>query len=143
MAYKISGVVMNVGQPLSMVSRNGNSFTKRDLVITVLKFDPYTGEPTADDGNTPRFTFMSEKCQQLDNLRQGDRVTVHFDIYGRRYEKDGRTEYMTDMRPFRVDPIKRFNTPSEPQPTTPSPFQTTAPSEPLQAPMSDPDDLPF
>ncbi len=103
MAYRITGRVFAISQTRSSQSKSGNSYTMRDLVITIRKFDPYTGQPSDDMGNTPKFTFMNDRCQQLDNIKVGDIVIVHFDISGREYQKDGRTEYITDIRPFRVE----------------------------------------
>ncbi len=103
MAYRITGRVFAISQTRSSQSKSGNSYTMRDLVITIRKFDPYTGQPSDDTGNTPKFTFMNDRCQQLDNIKVGDIVIVHFDISGREYQKDGRTEYITDIRPFRVE----------------------------------------
>lgn len=103
---------MHIGPAQALTSaKTGNAYTKRDLVITVRLFDPYTGQPTEDSGNTPKFTFMGERCRDLDQYKAGDIVTVDFDISGRKYEKDGRTEYATDVRPFRISP----NRPSQPQ----------------------------
>lgn len=103
MAYKVSGRVLTVGATQSLSSRNGNTYTKRDLIIAVRKFDRYTGQPIDDIDNTPKFTFMGDRCQRLDGIKAGDVVTVSFDITGRKYEKDGRTEYITDLRPISVD----------------------------------------
>lgn len=103
MAYRITGTVLAIGQPFIITSqKTGNTITKRDLVITVRLFDPHTGQPTEDNGNTPKLTFMGDRCRDLDQFKAGDIVTVDFDINGRTYEKDGRTEYFTEVRPFRV-----------------------------------------
>lgn len=107
MAYKITGSVLSIGQIQNIQGRTGNTFQKRDLVVTVRKFDPYTGVPTDDAGNTPKFSFMMDKCQQLDNIQIGDIVTIHFDIAGRSYQKDGITEYFTDIRPFRAEVVNK------------------------------------
>lgn len=102
MAYKITGRVLHVGTPQTFNSKSGNQFVKRDVVIMVRKFDQYTGEPTFDELNTPKFSFMNEKCQQLDQIRVGFIVTINFDLRGRAYKKDERTEYITDVSPFSI-----------------------------------------
>lgn len=158
MAYKISGTVLHIGDTVTLPSRSGTPFTKRDLVITVRKFDPYTGVPSEDSGNTPKFSFVNANCRQLDGLKNGDIVTVLFDISGRSYEKDGRTEYFNDIRPFRVETQRQgYQQPqtapmSAPQPPA-DPFADPQPikknpnldsllpgSEPQE---EDPNDLPF
>lgn len=131
MAYKISGTVLHIGDTLTLPSRSGTPFSKRDLVITVRKFDPYTGVPSEEAGNTPKFSFVNSNCQQLDGLKPGDIVTVLFDISGRSYEKDGRTEYFNDIRPFRVELLR------QPQYQQPQPSPMAAPQQPSD-PFADP-----
>ena len=103
MAYKISGTILWIEPTQTLMSKTGTSFQKRDLVITVRKYDQYTGVPTDDTGNTPRFTFIGGGCQELDSMKTGDIVTILFDISGRKYEKDGKTSYYTEVRPFKVE----------------------------------------
>ena len=154
MAYKLSGKVMLVSDTVSLSSKSGTQFTKRDLVITVRKFDQYTGVPSDDDGNTPKFTFMGLSCQQLDGIKVGDIVTELFDIAGRSYEKDGKTEYYTDVRPFKVElqrqsyqqPQAASQTPQDPfaypQQTNQTDMQTAPQAAPTTAQVQT-DDLPF
>lgn len=147
MAYKLSGSVLLVGDTTPLQSRSGVTFTKRDLVITVRKFDPYTGVPTEEPGNTPKITFLNSNCQQLDGVKVGDIVTVHFDISGRSYDKDGRREYSTDIRGFRVE-VQRIGQPQNV--ASNAVHAPTQPTDVLNAPQAAPtaaqvqtDDLPF
>lgn len=102
MAYKITGTVLTIGPAISFSSRTGNTYIKRDLVIIVRLFDPYTGQPEEQANNTPKFTFFGDRCRDLDNFKVGDVVTINFELSGRSYIKDGKTEYMTDVRPLGV-----------------------------------------
>ena len=154
MAYKLTGTVLLIGDTVTLPSKSGTPFTKRDLVITVRKFDPYTGVPSEEPGNTPKFTFMSANCQLLDNIKVGYIVTVLFDIAGRSYEKDGKTEYYTDVRPFKVElqrqsyqqPQAASQTPQDPfaypQQTNQTDMQTAPQAAPTTAQVQT-DDLPF
>lgn len=138
MAYKLTGSVLLIGNTQTLPSKTGTPFTKRDLVITVRKFDPYTGVPSEDPGNTPKFTFVNANCQQLDTLKPGDIVTILFDISGRSYEKDGKTEYYTDVRPFRVEVQRQpYQQPAPVQSAEPEP-EPSGNASPAQG-----DDLPF
>lgn len=104
MAYKISGRVLKKFDSVSLPSKSGNSYTKQDLVIAVRKFDLYTGEPSDDETNTPKFTFFGERINDLVAINEGDLVTIHFEISGRPFTKeDGKTEYFNDIRPLRVE----------------------------------------
>lgn len=144
MAYKITGTVLMIGDTQTLPSRSGTQFTKRDLVITVRKFDPYTGVPSEEPGNTPKFTFMNSNCQQLDNIKVGDIVTVLFDIAGRSYEKEGKKEYYTDVRPFRVEVQRQPYQQSAPvQSAEPEPELERVPEPSGNASPAQGDDLPF
>ncbi len=155
--------MLQAGPMQTLASKSGNSYTISDLIITVRKFDPYTGYPSDDDGNTPKFTFFGDRCQQLDLLKPGDVVVVHFDIAGRAYDKDGKREYFTEVRPFRVDVMtgntnqpQSFSTPAEQSPSQaafsdsqpisslypPNPTPQASPAAPSELPK-DEDDLPF
>lgn len=166
MAYRRSGKVLHLGEMQTLPAKSGNLYTRRELVITVRKFDPYTGFPTDDTQNTPKFIFFGQQCQQLEQLKPGDIVVVHFDISGRTYEKDGKTEYFTEVRPFKVEisgsasqqapaPIQQSaqqpsqavtqppQAPQYPQQSnTIPPMQTTVTDSNFGFPVQD-DDLPF
>lgn len=143
MAYRITGTVLETGAAQTFNSKNGTLYTKRDLVITVRKFDQYTGQSADEVGNTPKFTFMGDKCQRLDGINVGDIVTIHFDIVGRKYEKDGRTEYITDFRPIAVDVMNQPQAYSQPTPPpTAQPFGSQPPQNGFQ-PFSQPNQSPF
>lgn len=104
MAYKINGSVISIGELQTLSSaKTGNSYSKRDIVIAVRTFDQYTGEPTTNNDNTPKFTFIGDRCRDLDQIKVGDIVTIDFEVYGRSYVKDSKLEYFTDIRPFRIN----------------------------------------
>lgn len=105
MAYKITGRIISVGNTQGLTAKSGNLYTQRDFVMTVRKFDPYTGQPTDEDGNTPKFSLFGERCNDLNGVFKGDIVTVSFDIRGRSYDKNGQTEYFTEVRPIRVEKV--------------------------------------
>ena len=107
MAYKITGRVLQVGPSQGIMTKSGNQMVKRDVIIMVRKFDPNTGEPTFDEYNTPKFSFMNERCQQLDRIKIGDIVNISFDVRGRTYDKDGKTEYINDLNPYSILPDKQ------------------------------------
>ena len=133
MAYKITGSILIIEPTQTLTSaRTGSAYMKRDLVIAVRLYDPYTGEPKEDSSNTPKFTFIGERCRDLDMFKAGDIVTVDFDISGRSYTRDGKTEYAADIRPFRVSysrplqqsAVQQSRQPlAQPQPPYPQPAQ--------------------
>ena len=70
-ANQIIGQIASIGPVQSLMAKNGNAFQKRDLVINVRRFDPNTGEPVTDWENTPKLSFMGDKCRDLDRFQVG------------------------------------------------------------------------
>lgn len=66
-----------------------SGFSKRELVVT-------TDERYPQD---IKIDFLKEKADMLEDLSDGEAVTVHFDIRGREY--NGR--FYTDLSGWRVD----------------------------------------
>lgn len=119
MANQVIGQIVSIGQTQSLTAKNGNAFQKRDLVISVRRFDPNTGEPVTDWENTPKFSFMGDKCRDLDRFQVGQMVTVSFDLQGRQYQNaSGVTDIITEARPYRIELYgQRTAQQSAPQPT--------------------------
>lgn len=104
MANFIIGQILSIGESQNLTSQNGNTFTKRSLVISVRRFDPNTGEPVNDYENTPEFSFIGDKCRDLDQFKVGQNVSVYFDIVGRKYTPQGGTEkIINDIRPYKIE----------------------------------------
>jgi single-stranded DNA-binding protein len=99
------------------MSRNGVAFKRRELIIKVRRFDPNTGEPIVDNENTPSFTFIGDRCNDLDRFKVGDVVAVSFDLQGRKYtDQSGVTKIINDIRPYKVEMyVPRHAQPQQPQ----------------------------
>lgn len=137
MAYKITGTVLAIGEAQTLPAKSGSTYTKRDLILTIRKFDQYTGQPTDDDGNTPKFTFMGEKCRDLDSFKIGDIVTVSFEVNGRAFiNKDGRTDYFTDLRPVFVGLANQTAGKQNGQPVQQPMMQQSLPGHPPYNPVA-------
>ncbi len=137
MANTIIGQIASIGPTQSLVAKNsGNSFQKRDIVINVRRFDPNTGEPVTDWENTPKLSFMGDKCRDLDRFQVGQMVVISFDLQGRKYTNaNGETDIITEARPYKIEAY--YQRPSQPasQPMAAS-APAQAPTYPQSAPMS-------
>lgn len=137
MANQVIGSIAYIGQTQNLTSKSGNAFQKRDVVINVRRFDPNTGEPFTDWENTPKLSFIGEKCRDLDRYQVGQMVAISFDLQGRKYENsNGVTDIITEARPYKIEPYGQ-RVASAPQPqvvTAPQPQGASAPS--LHAPVS-------
>jgi hypothetical protein len=86
MAYELTGKI-KVIQAAQVFGAKG--FTKREIVVTV------------DDGKYPQdiaLECVQEKVKLLDGLKEGQTVTVTFDIRGREY--NGR--YFNNLQAWRI-----------------------------------------
>ena len=122
MANSVIGQIISIGQTQSLTSKSGTAFTKRDVVISIRRFDPNTGEPVNDYENTPLFSFMRDRCKDLDQFQAGQNVEIFFDLSGHKYTPEGGTEkIINDIRPYKIELYGRQVTAPAPQMTAPEP----------------------
>lgn len=136
MANTIIGQIASIGPTQSLMAKNGNAFQKRDLVINVRRFDPNTGEPVTDWENTPKLSFIGDKCSDLDRFQVGQMVIISFDLQGRKYTNaNNETDIITEARPYKIEAYgQRASQPAPHQMTAQT--QPQAPTYPQSAPMS-------
>ncbi len=102
MTNTITGKIEHIGRTEQLTTKDGTkTFLKRELVLDVTRFDPYTGERGFENFNS--FEFSGDKCTELDRYKAGDVVTVSFDLSGSRYDKDGVTKYFTRIRGYKIE----------------------------------------
>lgn len=71
--------------------------------------------------NFVKFQTTGDKCDLLNRYKTADTVTVHFNIRGNRWEKEGKVSYFTNLEAWRIEGNQQTNdTPAEyvTQPTT-------------------------
>lgn len=137
MANTKSGVVLAVGQPQQIQSKEGKVFSKRSLYVDCTTFDPYTGQRSQYE-NKILFDFMESKTSLLDNIQVGQVVTVYFDLQGTEVtEQDGRKKFYTHVRPYKID-VRQVQ-PSNQQPQQ----QYRQPQQPTYQPPQVEDDTSF
>lgn len=79
-SFDISGKVLHVGQP----ERISEKFSKRELVMEV-----FAGRY----GQERIFEFINENMSQISNMKEGDWVTIQFQLKGKKVTKDGKTRW--------------------------------------------------
>lgn len=138
MANQVIGTIVSIGQTQSLMAKNGNAFQKRDVVISVRRFDPNTGEPVTDWENTPKLSFMGERCRDLDRFQVGQVVIIYFDLQGRKYENSNKEiDIITEARPYKIEaygqrPAQQPMPSAQPAPANPYPQQQTQPAQASQ-----------
>ncbi|TCO07228.1 DUF3127 domain-containing protein [Natronoflexus pectinivorans] len=125
MNFEISGSLIVKEDTVDITS----SFKKREFVIEVIN------ERNQDWNDFIKFQLTQDKCGLLDSYNLGDNIKVGFNLRGRKWEKDGKVNYFTNLEAWRIDLVSDGQV-AEPQ--TPPPFAETdiPPAEPK-------DDLPF
>ena len=140
MANTKSGVVLAVGQPQQLKSKEGKVFNKRSLYVDCTTFDPFTGQRSQYE-NKILFDFMESKMSLLDNIQVGQVVTVSFDLQGSEItEPNGQVKYFVHVRPYKID-VRQVQQPNN-QPQPPQP-QYQQPTQPAYQPPQVEDDTPF
>lgn len=111
MAYDLTGKVKVIQEPQTFAS----GFTKREFVVTV------------EDGKYPQqiaLECVQDKVSLLDGLKEGQTVTVTFDIRGREY--NGR--YFNNLQAWRIK-AEDGSAPAADEDRPPIPTDAEAPGE--------------
>lgn len=103
MANTITGRIHRITPEKTITGKSGNTFAKRILVLDAARYDTHTGEKKFD--NYPSFEFSGDAMKQLDNYKEGDYVTVSYDINGREFEdpKTHDVKYFNTIRGYKVE----------------------------------------
>ena len=147
MANAITGRVHRITPEQTITGKSGKTFTKRTLILDAARYDTHTGEKKFD--NYPSIEFSGEQMNKLDQFKEGELVTVSFDLNGTQYQdkQTGETKYFTRVKGYKIERAgdarseSRPEAPSEPSEST----LRTAPTHGEDAPRAqeEPDDLPF
>jgi hypothetical protein len=97
MSYEITGKLV---VRFDIVQRSG-TFKTREFVIE--KTEDANGRSYT---NYVKFQCVQDKTSMPDRFNIGDEVKVQFNIKGTRWEKDGRTNYITNLDAWRMESVK-------------------------------------
>ncbi len=121
MAFEIMGKLI---AKFDTIQRNEN-FKTREFVVETN--DEVNGRTFT---NYIKFQCVQERTNIPDRCNIGDDVKVQFNIRGSKWEKEGRTNYITNLDAWRMETVKLNESVHEPSYTDASP-------------SDDVDDLPF
>jgi len=94
-------------------------FRKREFVL-------YVNDENNDDySDFVKFQLTQDRCDLLETVSVNDLIKVSFNIKGRKWEKDGKVNYFSNLEAWRIEKM-----------------QTVASDMP-PAPEEETDDLPF
>ena len=81
-------------------------FKSREFVLKVSK---EIGDRSITD--YVKFQTTNDKCDVLSRYKVGDTATIHFNIRGNKWEKDGKVSYFTNLDAWRIEGSQVTNTP--------------------------------
>ncbi|TLX74897.1 DUF3127 domain-containing protein [Labilibacter sediminis] len=90
------------------------SFKKREFVVEVIN------ERNSDWNDFIKFQLTQDRCSQLDPFNLGEPVKVSFNIRGRKWEKDGKVNYFSNLEAWRLEKVQASADPGTPPPFTES-----------------------
>lgn len=142
MSLEVTGKLIQKGETQQVSEK----FKKREFVIEIseeINGNIYT--------NFGKFQLVQTKCEILDRYREGDNISVKFNIKGNKWERDGKVNYITNLDAWRIDnatgqqqqpPAQSYQQPGNNAPTG---YYAQGPSQAPPPNFSAPpiDDLPF
>lgn len=108
MSFEVSGklVVIDDIQEISA------KFRKREFVIEIkdnsgsFEFIDYV-----------KFQLTQDKCSLIESMKINDEIKVNFNLRGRKWEKDGKVSYFTNLEAWKIEPVQ--NSAASPQGSDP------------------------
>jgi hypothetical protein len=128
MSYELTGKLIT---KFDVVQRTEN-FKTREFVVE--KTDDINGRTVV---NYVKFQCVQDKTTMIDRVNLGDNIKVYFNIKGSKWERDGRTNYITNLDAWRIEQLLK-NTGSSPIDN-----EYMEPLDTFSSTASDGDDLPF
>ena len=129
MSYELTGKLIVKYETM----QRSETFKTREFVV----------EKTEDIGGRAITNFIKFQCVQdktniIDRVNAGDEIKVYFNIKGSKWEKEGRSNYFTNLDAWRIEQILQANSNTAAEDGHLEPLDTfsASPSEAV-------DDLPF
>jgi hypothetical protein len=128
MSYEVAGKLV---AKFDVVQRT-ESFKTREFVIE--KTDDIQGRTVT---NYVKFQCVQDKTAIIDRVNIGENVKVYFNIKGSKWEKDGKTNYITNLDAWRIEQFMQASG------AGPIDNEYMEPLDTFSSTASDGDDLPF
>jgi len=109
MSFELAGKVIEKFE----INQVTDSFKKREFVIE--KTDNSSGMEFTDQ---IKFQLTQDRCNLIDNINPDDYIKVNFNIRGRKWEKEGRISYFTNLEAWKIEKITQNEKSPEPPPFT-------------------------
>jgi len=100
MSYELTGKLI---AKYDTVQRT-ETFKTREFVVE--KSEDINGRAIT---NYVKFQSVQDRTNIVDKLNAGDEVKVYFNIKGSKWEKDGKTNYITNLDAWRIEQVLQSN----------------------------------
>lgn len=123
--FELTGKIEKLSSIMAVPTKSGSNINKREVILTILRYDPNTGEPTGEP-NHVAFEFSGERdVPKLEAYKEGDMVTVAFYLSGRNYTgKDNVERNFTKVVGYDISPYaarRPFSSSQEAKPEVTAP----------------------
>ena len=139
MSFEITGRLAEI----FTTQQISDKFQKREFILEIKE----TSSGGFEFVEYIKFQAVQDKCALLDTLQTDDVVKVSFNLRGRKWEKDGKVSYFTNLDAWRIEKEQSTNespiTQASDFPETDGPDSASPLSEEPPANDSGFDDLPF
>ena len=125
MNYEVTGKLIFKEE----TQRLSDRFQKREFVIEV------ENERNAQWNDFIKIQLLQDRCDLLENVQLNEKIKVHFNLRGRKWENNGQITYFTNLEGWRIEKIQS-ETSVPPMPAPPYQIEDIPP-------MPEADDLPF
>ena len=96
MSYELTGKLV---AKYDTVQRT-ETFKTREFAVE--KTEEFNGRTIT---NYAKFQCVQDKTAMIDRVNTGDEIKVYFNIKGTKWEKDGKTTYITNLDAWRIEQI--------------------------------------
>ncbi len=94
MNYDISGRLIEIFPTQDITA----SFKKREFVLETV--ENFNGREFSE---MIKFQLTQDRCDVLDSFSVNDELSVKFNIKGRKWEKDGKVNYFTNLEAWKLE----------------------------------------
>ncbi len=95
MTYTLTGKLIDIFD----IQNVSDTFQKREFVVETVE-----NSSGRDFIEQIKFQLLQDKCGLIDNYSIGNNVKVSFNIKGRKWEKEGRVNYFTNLDAWKIEP---------------------------------------
>lgn len=78
-------------------------FKKRDFVIEV------ENERNPDWNDFIKFQLTQDRCDLIEPISLNEQIKVSFNVRGRKWEKDGKVNYFSNLEAWRIEKVSATN----------------------------------